>query len=65
MPYEDMDAMIWNEVIYEDTMDDWEENEELLSEPELEFDEEEYDDFDDSVDESYYNPYLGCEDWDL
>lgn len=69
MPYEVMDAMMdamgWDEAIYEDedAMNDWDEYEDPRLYADLDEDEEE--EYDDSVDESHYNPYLGCDDWDL
>lgn len=59
------DAMYNNDCEYwcgadepEDTPEIWEE------EDEVEWDEEEPEDYEDDVDETGYNPYLGCYDYD-
>lgn len=65
MMYEDWETLGFDADVYSDA-DDWEENEDLLDAPGLDLDEDEEDaEFDDDVDETHYNPYLGCDDWDL
>ena len=65
MMYEDWETLGFDADVYSDA-EDWEENEDLLDAPGLDLDEDEKDaEFDDDVDETHYNPYLGCDDWDL